>query len=80
MLSHAREAYALVQGKTRDDLDTNRLLALSLVRLLEIVGEAANRIDPLERSKYPMIPWKPIIGLRNRLIHGYESVDYDIIW
>ena len=80
MLDHAEEAVALSRGKTRGDLDADRLLNLALVRLLEIVGEAANRIPPDARNLYPEIPWYQIIGLRNRLIHGYDSVDYDILW
>ena len=70
----------MVQGKTREDLDRDRKLNLSLVRLLEIVGEAANRIPKEERSTYPDIPWSEIVGLRNRLIHGYDEVDFDILW
>ncbi len=80
MLDNAKEALALVQGKRRSDLDSNRLLGLGLVRLLEIVGEAANRITPETQSRYPSIPWRQIIGLRNRLIHGYDDVDMDLLW
>jgi len=80
MLDAAREAAQMAQGKTRADLDTHRPLNLSLVRLLEIVGEAASRVLARERAKYPCIPWAQIIGLRNRLIHGYDNVDFDILW
>jgi len=80
MLDHAVEALELVQGKTRQDLDSERLLNLSLVRLLEIVGEAAARLSAETRDLNPQIPWPDIIGLRNRLIHGYEIVDFDILW
>jgi uncharacterized protein with HEPN domain len=80
MLDHSREAVAMVRGKSRQDLDQDRKLNLSLVRLLEIVGEAANRIPKQERERYPNIPWAEIIGLRNRLIHGYDEVDFDILW
>ena len=80
MLDHSREAVAMAQGKTRQDLDRDRKLNLSLVRLLEIVGEAANRIPKQERDRYPDIPWSEIVGLRNRLIHGYDEVDFDILW
>ena len=51
-----------------------------MVRLLEIVGEAAARLSPDTRDRYPRIPWPDIIGLRNRLIHGYDIVDFDILW
>jgi uncharacterized protein with HEPN domain len=80
MLDHAREAVAMTSGRTRGELDTDRQLNLSLVRLLEIVGEAAGRVSAEERGRHPDIPWPEIVGLRNRLIHGYDSVDFDILW
>ncbi len=80
MLDHAREAVTLIEGKSRGDLDTDRLLNLALVRLLEIIGEAANRIPNEEQARHPQIPWPQIVSLRNRLIHGYDSVDFDILW
>jgi uncharacterized protein with HEPN domain len=80
MLDHGREALALAQGKTRADLDSDRLLELALIRLLEVVGEAASRVPDEECALYPEIPWPQIIGLRNRLIHGYDAVDLDILW
>ena len=80
MLDHSREAVAMASGRTRQDLDSDRKLNLALVRLLEIVGEAAGRTTSEERLKYPAIPWDQIRGLRNRLIHGYDSVDFDVLW
>ena len=80
MLAHAQEAVALANGKQRSDLDTDRLLNLALVRLLEVVGEAANRTTANEQQQHPEIPWSQIVGLRNRLIHGYDVVDFDILW
>jgi uncharacterized protein with HEPN domain len=80
MLDHATEAVSLVEGRSRGDLDADRLLNLSLVRLLEIVGEAAARLSAETRSSHPILPWPDIIGLRNRLIHGYDIVDFDILW
>ncbi len=80
MLDHAREATRLVEGRTRPDLDADRVLSLALVRLLEIVGEAAANVSPEARTRHPAIPWSEVVGLRNRLIHGYDSVDLDILW
>jgi uncharacterized protein with HEPN domain len=80
MLDHSREALALVKNKRRGDLDDDRVLSLALVRLLEIIGEAASRVSETIRNRYPEIPWSQIISLRNRLIHGYDSVDMDILW
>jgi len=80
MLDHAAEALNMIKGRNREDLDNDRQLNLSLVRLLEIVGEAASRTSESTRSSHSELPWIQIIGLRNRLIHGYDSVDYDILW
>jgi uncharacterized protein with HEPN domain len=80
MRDHAKEALAIARGKTRGDLDSNRMLNLSLVKLLEIVGEAANRVSTEERAKYVQIPWPQLITLRHWLIHGYDQVDFDILW
>jgi len=57
-----------------------RQFNLSVVRLLEIVGEAANRVPREERARYSDIPWPEIVSLRHRLIHGYDMVDFDILW
>lgn len=80
MLDHSREAVALVQGRSRADLDGERVLTLALCRLIEIIGEAANRVSQSRRARHPEIPWAGIIGLRNRLIHGYDSIDHEILW
>lgn len=80
MLDHARKAVSLIENRSRSDLDTDRLLSLALVRLAEIVGEAATRISMPLRRQHPEIPWSQIIGLRNRLIHGYDTIDFDILW
>ncbi len=80
MLDYAGEAVDLIKGKTRADLDSDRLLGLALVRLMEIIGEAARRVSPECQLQHPSIPWAQIISLRNRLIHGYDSVDMDILW
>ena len=70
----------MVIGRRREDLDADRMLNLALVRLLEVVGEAAGRVDAGERSRYPRVAWTEIIGMRNRLIHGYDQVDFDLLW
>ena len=80
MLDYAHEALQLIKGKGRSNLDSERLLGLALIRLLEMIGEAANRVSPECQSLHPSIPWSQIIGLRNRLIHGYDAVDVDILW
>ena len=80
MPDHAREAVQMAEGFSRADLDSDRKLELSLTRLVEIVGEAANRVSTDGRAAQPQIPWKEIVGMRNRLTHGYDAVDLDILW
>jgi len=80
MLDHAREAVDLAREKTRTELSSTRLLQLGLMRLVEIIGEAAARVPTEERAQYPSIPWEDVVGMRNKLIHGYDTVDLDILW
>jgi len=80
MLDHSREAVGMLAGKSRADLDTDRMLALAVSRILEIIGEAAGRIPEPEQEKYPRIKWKNIVGMRNRIIHGYDNINLDIVW
>jgi uncharacterized protein with HEPN domain len=80
MLEAAQKAVYFTQDRSRGDLDADEVLALALVRLLEIVGEAARNISDSVKEKYPAVPWKPIAGTRDRLVHGYFDVDLDIVW
>lgn len=80
MLDHSREAVEMTRGRAREDLDSNRMLNLALVRLLEVIGEAAATIPAEFRSRYPQVPWSDIVGVRNRLIHRYREVDFDVLW
>lgn len=80
MLDHIEETAAIAQGRTREDLESDRVFFLALLKLVEIVGEAATRVSQATQTAYPEIPWREIIGTRNRLIHGYDAVDYDILW
>ena len=80
MLDAAREAVEFSQNRSREDLDRDRMLCLSLVHLLEIVGEAARGVSAEFRAAHPEIPWRSIAGMRDRLVHGYFDVNLDIVW
>jgi len=80
MLDAALEIQQYVQSSTREDLDEDRKLVHSLVRLFEIIGEAANQVSQELRDGLPEIPWSVIIGMRNRLIHAYFSINLDVVW
>lgn len=80
ILDASRKAMLFARNRTRDDLNDDEMLSLSIVRLLEIIGEAANGVSTNFQEKHPHIPWKKMIGLRNRLIHGYFDINLDIVW
>lgn len=80
MLEAATKAIAFSRGQERIVLDIDEMRALAIVRLLEIVGEAARAVTDTTRAQFPEVPWRQIAGTRDRLIHGYEAVDLDIVW
>jgi uncharacterized protein with HEPN domain len=80
MRDAAGAALSFVRGKARSDLDTDLMLAFALTRAVEIIGEAATRLPASLRDAHPEIPWSPITGMRNRLVHGYFDVDLDVLW
>ena len=80
MLDAATKVAAYTRGRERTDLDTDEMRALAVVRLLEILGEAARAVTDATRTQLPEIPWRQIAGTRDRLIHGYEAVDLDVVW
>lgn len=80
MLEHAREASTLCGGRSRADLDGDRVFQLASRQLIGIVGEAAGRVFDHTRAQHPEIPWHQIIGARNRIAHRYDQVDNEILW
>ncbi len=80
MLDSSQAAVSHLSGKYREDLDRNRLLLNGVVRELEILGEAASQVTKETRERFPFLPWREMIGLRNRLIHAYFDVNNQAIW
>ena len=79
-LDHAREAVEACRGKSRYDLDQERMLQLAVTRRLEIVGEAATRVSPGRQAASSGVPWPQVIGLRNRIVRGYDAINLDVVW
>jgi uncharacterized protein with HEPN domain len=80
MLDAALEAISFAQGRTRNDLTTDRMLLLSIVKEIEIIGEAATRISTDIKQNFPGVPWAIVAGMRHRLVHAYFDIDEDVVW
>ena len=80
MLDSARVDARYIQGRKREDLDTDDMLRDALERRIEIIGEAARGLSEGLRDAHPEIPWKKITATRHILAHDYYDVDRDILW
>lgn len=80
ILDAATEALSFSQNRSKEDLYSDRMLSLALIRLLEIIGEAARGISPAFRGAHSELPWQSMAGMRDRLVHGYFDVDLDVVW
>ena len=80
MIDAAGSLADFIKGRQRADLDGDRMLLFAVLRAIEVFGEAAGRVSQGTRATSPAIPWDAIVGMRNRLIHGYFNVDIRIVW
>ena len=80
MLEAAQEALEFAHDATREDLESNRMLARALVQCLRLVGEAARQVSVETLHRHPAIPWPDIIGMHNRLEHANFDINDDIVW
>ena len=69
-----------IRGRNREDLGKDDMFLYALVHSIELVGEAANHISDDFKNKHPEILWSRIVTMRNRLIHGYFKIDFDVVW
>lgn len=79
-LDAARRIVASAASWSRADLDLEQLPTLGVIRLLEVIGEAASQVSVETQGAHPDVPWRKMSGLRHRLIHGYFNVNLDIVW
>jgi uncharacterized protein with HEPN domain len=80
MIDAANAAQRFMAGRVRADLDSDQMLLFAVVRAIEVLGEAAARVSADTRDSLPAIPWKPIIGMRNRVVHAYFDIDREVLW
>ena len=71
---------SVVGQLTREQFQNSLIHQLASFKAIETIGEAASRISDTFRAAHPEIPWREIIGMRNRLIHAYFEVDIDKVW
>jgi uncharacterized protein with HEPN domain len=80
MLDAAREVEQILLGVDRGIFDRERTIQLSVLHLLQTIGEAARRVSEESRSAHPEIDWKDMIGMRSRLVHDYMNIDFNAVW
>jgi uncharacterized protein with HEPN domain len=80
MAEAAQAALKFVDGKQQADLQTDQMMLFAVVRAIEILGEAANKVSEDMQSANSSIPWRAIVGMRNRLVHAYFDVDTEMVW
>jgi uncharacterized protein with HEPN domain len=68
------------QFRTKKQFMSDRLLQLAVVRLIEIIGEAASRISDEYKDRHGYIDWPAMVAMRNRLVHVYFDIDLDVVW
>lgn len=80
MIEAGERAVGFVADRSRDDLDTDEMLRFALVKLIEIVGEAAKQVSDETCRRYPAVAWAEAARMRDRLVHHYFDINLDILW
>lgn len=80
MLDAARDIQSILQGKTREVFEEDRVLTFAVIRLLEVLGEAASGLTKELIEAHQDVRWRDIVAMRHRLIHGYHDINLDIVW
>ena len=80
MFEAARVVLTVTQGRAPDDLDSDVMLQSTVYWQVCVLGEAANQLSADFREEHPDTPWHEVVGIRNRLIHGYREIKNEIVW
>jgi uncharacterized protein with HEPN domain len=80
MLDAAEKVVEYTSSISRAEFDEDEMRQFALIRLIEVIGEASKQISAESRDSHPEIEWRSIAGMRDRLIHGYDNVNLDVLW
>ena len=80
IITRAKQVQQFVSGCRREALDQDDMRRLAILYALATIGEAVGRLTPEFVATHPAVPWAGMKAARNRLIHGYDSVDLDVVW
>ena len=80
MIEFAEKVQFYTDGMDQDAFVSDVLTYDATLRNLELIGEAATHVPDAVRKAHPEIPWRTIVGMRNRVAHGYVRIDNDIVW
>jgi uncharacterized protein with HEPN domain len=80
MLATAQRIGALARERSREAFESDYVAQLAMLHLIQRLGEAASRLSADFRAEHEEFPWAEMIGMRNRIVHGYEDEDPDIVW
>jgi len=69
-----------IEGMSFEDFQQDDKTASAVIRKFEIIGEASRNISDNIKQRHPEVPWREMAGMRDRLIHGYFGVDYNLVW
>jgi uncharacterized protein with HEPN domain len=80
IIDASNEVMHFTENVSKEEFFKNRMMILSVIKEIEIIGEAASKLSEVVKINNPDIPWRDIIGMRNRLIHGYFDVNVELVW
>jgi uncharacterized protein with HEPN domain len=80
ILEAARAISAFLEGIDQEAFLASDLIQSAVLNKLTIIGEAANQVSPELKAQLPDVPWRPIIGFRNIIVHAYFQINWDTVW
>ena len=80
ILDYAEFSVQFIKNMNYEEFANDKKTVFAVVRALEVVGEASNRVPQEIKEKYSYLPWNEMRGLRNKIVHNYDDIDYVIVW